>query len=60
MYKVSLLLHRSRQPTLLFGTASFHLALMPSEKPEGFASTVTKTTIPSSIVGILSLLRVAA
>ena len=40
----------------------FHppLALMPSGKTGGFASTATKTTIPSSVVGILSLLRVAA
>ena len=45
---------------LPFGAASFHLALMPSEKTGGFASTDTKTTIPSSIVGILSLMRVAA
>ena len=43
----------------LFRVASFHLALMPSEKTRGFASTAMKTTIPSSIVGILSLLRVA-
>ena len=60
MQKVSPLMPRSRQTTLPVGAASFHLALMPSEKPGGIASTATKTTIPSSIVGILSLLRVAA
>ena len=54
------LLPRLRQTTLPFGAASFHLALMPSEKTGGFASTATKATIPSSIVGLLSLLRVAA
>ena len=32
--------------TLPFGAASFHLALMSSEKTGGFASTATKTTIP--------------
>ena len=51
---------RSRQTILPFGTASFRLALMPSETTRGFASTATKTTIPPSIAGILSLLRVAA
>ena len=59
MQKVSPLRPRLRQTTLPFGAASFHLALMPSEKTGGFASTATKTTIPSSIVGILALLRVA-
>ena len=60
MQKVLLLLPRLRQTALSFGAASYHLALMPSEKTRGFASTATKTTIPSSIAGILSLLRVAA
>ena len=60
MQKFSPLLPRLRQTILPFGAAAFHLALMPSEKTGGFASTATKTTIPSGIVGILSLLRVAA
>ena len=60
MQKVSPLLPRLRQTNPPFGAASFHLALMPSEKTGGFASTAAKTIIPSSIVGILSLLRVAA
>ena len=60
MQKFSPLLPRLRQTTLLFGAASFHHALTPSEKTGGFASTATKITIPSSIVGILSLLQVAA
>ena len=60
MQKFSPLVSRLRQATLPSGAASFHLALMPSEKNGGFASSDTKTTIPSSIVGILSLLRVAA
>ena len=60
MQKISPLRPRLRQTTFPFGVASFHLALMPSEKPGGFASTATKTTIPSSILGILSLLRLAA
>ena len=47
------------QTTLPFGSASFHIALMPSKKTGGFASTATKSTIPSSIVGIVSLLQVA-
>ena len=33
---------------------------MPFEKTGGFVLTVTKTTILSSIVGMLSLLRVTA
>ena len=39
--------------------ACFHppLTLIPSEKTGGFASTATKSTTPSSIVGILSILR---
>ena len=49
-----------KKTTLPFEAASFHLALMLSDKTGGFASTATKTTIPSSIVGILSLMRVAA
>ena len=60
MQKVSPLMPRLRQTTLPFEVASFHLALMPSEKTGGSASTATKTIIPSSIVGILSSLRVAA
>ena len=60
MQKFSMLMPRLRQTTLPFGAASFHLALMPSEKTGGFTSTATKTIFPSSIVGILSLLRVAA
>ena len=57
---VSPLIPRFRQTTLPFDAASIHLALMPSEKTEGVASTFTKTTIPSIIVGILLFLRVAA
>ena len=49
---------RLRQTTLPFEAASVHLALMHSEETGGFASTATKETIPSSIVRILSLLRV--
>ena len=60
MQNFSPLMPRLRQTTLPFGAASFHLALMPSEKTGGFASTATRTTIPSRIVGILSSLRVAA
>ena len=60
MQKVSPLRPRFRQTNLPFGAVSFHLALMPSEKTGGFASTATKTTIPSRIVGILSLLPVAS
>ena len=60
MHTFSLLMPSLRQTTLLFGAASVHLELMPSEKTGGFASTETKITIPSSIVSILSLLRVAA
>ena len=60
MQKFLPLLPRLRETTRPFGAASFHLALMPPEKTGGSASTATKTTIPSSIVGILSLLRVAA
>ena len=60
MQQFSPLLPRLRQTTLSFEAASFHLALMPSGKTGGFASTATKITIPSSIVGILSLMRVAA
>ena len=60
MQKFSPLMPCLRQTTLPFGAASLHLALMPFEKTGGFASTATKTNIPSSIVGILSLLRVAA
>ena len=59
MQKYSPLLPHLRQTTLPFEAASFHLALMPSEKTRGFASTATKTIILSSIVGILSLMRVA-
>ena len=60
MQKFLPLMPRLRQTTLRFEAFSFHLALMPSEKTGGFASTATKTTIHSSIVGTLSLLRVAA
>ena len=56
MQNFSPLRPRLRQTTLPFGAASFHLALMPSEKTGGFASTATKTTIPISIVGFLSIL----
>ena len=58
MQNVSPLLPRLRQTTLPFGAASFHLSTMPSEKTGGFASTARKATIPSSIVGIVLLLRV--
>ena len=60
--KVSPLVPRLRQTTLPFGAASFHppLALIPSEITGGFASTATKTTTPSSIVDILSLIQAAA
>ena len=60
MQKVSMSRRRLRQTTLSFGADAFHLALMPSVKTVGFASTATNTTNPSSIVGIISLLRVAA
>ena len=60
MQKFSPLLPRLRQTTLPFEAASFHLALIPSEKTGGFASTATKTTIPSSTVGVLLLMRLAA
>ena len=61
MQKASPLVPCLRPTTLPFGAAFFHpsLALMPSEKTVGFASTATKTTTPSSIVGILSLMRAA-
>ena len=50
-----------RDYPLPFGAASFHppLARMPSETIGGFASTATKTTAPSSIVGILSIMPAA-
>ena len=60
MLTFSPLMPRLRQMTLPFGAASFHLALMPSEKIGGLASITTKTTISSSSVGIPSLPRVAA
>ena len=60
MQKISPLMPRLGQTTLPFGAASFHLAQVSFENPRVFASTAMKTTIPSSIVGILSLLRGAA
>ena len=54
------LMLRLRQTSFPFGAASFHVALIPSEKTGGFALTATKTTIPSSVAGIFSLLRMAA
>ena len=59
MHTFSPLLPGLRRTTHPFEAVSFHLALMPSEKTGGFAGTATKTIVPSSIVGILSPLRVA-
>ena len=56
MQKVSPLMPGLIQTTLPFGAAFFHLTLMFPEKTGGFASTATKTTIPLSAVGILSLI----
>ena len=48
MQKCSPLVPRLRPTTPPFGAASFHppLALMPSEKTAGFASTAPKTNTP--------------
>ena len=60
MQNLTPLLRRLRQTTLPFEAASFHLVLMLCDKPGSFVSTATKTTIPPSIVGILSKMLVDA